>query len=163
MMAYVTVLKYLLPVFLFVGYTLAIFDYAIDAERERWESKAYQSVISAHESASKFTAGVLSDQKEAQDDGQSQIDLLKTQLAAADAAYDSLHDSAKAYAKRAADSSRAAANCKATEEANRVLGSMLKESDRLAGIYARHADENRIAGLACEKSYADLKKRLEQK
>jgi len=132
------------------------YDSGVDSERDRWEKNAYQSVITAHEVANTFTAGVLSDHQEIQDDAQIEIELLKNQLAAADSAYDSLHDNAKSYAKRAADSSRAAANCKATEAANRVFADMLKESDRLAGVYAKHADESRIAGQACEKSYEVL-------
>lgn len=159
-------LKYWKPIAgaLFVSLLLyKVYDHGVDTERSRWESKAYQSVIGEHEAAGKFTAGILIDHKETQDNGQIQIDLLKTQLAAADVAYDSLHDSAKAYAKRAADSSRAAANCKATESALGVLADMRNESDRLAGIYAKEADDNRIRLEACGKSYADLKKWIEQK
>jgi len=162
-MIYLTVIKYLAPVVLIGGALYAAYDHGVDIERARWEAKAFQSVIGAHEAAGKFTAGILTDHQETQDDGQIQIEQLKTQLAAADVAYDSLHDSAKAYAKRAADSSRAAANCKATEAANRVFADMLKQSDKRAGVYAKHADESRIAGLACGKSYDDLKMRIESK
>jgi len=162
-MIYLTVLKYLAPVVLFVAYTVAVYQFASGGEKQKCDNQSYQSVIGAHEAASKFTAGILTDNQETQDDGQIQIELLKTQLAAADFAYDSLHDSVKAHAKRAADSSRAAANCKATEAANRVFADMLQQSDQRAGVYAKHADESRIAGLACEKAADDLKKWCERK
>ena len=160
---YLTVLKYLAPVVIIGGILYAAYDYGVDTERKRWETKAYDAVISAHEIASKFTAGLLSDNKETENDAQIKIDKLQSDLAAADSAADSLREQARLYAKRAADSSRAAANCKATEAALGVLADLYAESDRLAGVYAKHADESRIAGLACEKAYADIKKRIEQK
>lgn len=138
------------------------YDSGVNSERDRWEKKAYQATISAYEAAGKFTSGVLTDHKETQDNGQTEINLLKAQLAAADRAYDGLHNNTKAFAKRAADSSRAAANCKATESALGVLADMLKESDRLAGIYAKEADDNRIRLNSCGKAYNDLKKWFEQ-
>jgi len=159
---YLTVIKYLAPVVIVFGVLYATYDYGVDTERERWETKAYQATIKSHEAASKFTAGVLTDHKETQDNAQTQIDLLKTQLAAADFAYDSLHDSAKAYTKRAADSSRAAANCKATESALGVFTVMLEKSDYRAGVYAKEADDNRIRLEACNRFYDDLRNRIAQ-
>ena len=159
---YLTVLKYLAPVVIVGGILYAAYDYGAGNERKRWETKAYDAVISAHEIAGKFTAGLLSDNKETENDAQIKIEQLQSDLAAADSAADSLREQARLYAKRAADSSRAAANCKATESAIGVLADMHAESDRLAGVYAKQADENRIAGLSCEKAYSDLKKAVIQ-
>lgn len=160
---YITAIKYLSPVVIIGGILYAAYDYGVGNERKRWETKAYDAVISAHEIAGKFTAGLLSDNKETENDAQIKIEQLQSDLAAADSAADSLREQARLYAKRAADSSRAAANCKATESAIGVLADLHAESDRLAGVYAKHADESRIAGLACEKAYDDIKKRIERK
>ena len=157
---YLAVLKYLAPVVLFAAYTWGAVSYGVNQEKIRWENEAFKAVISAHETAGKFTAGLLSDNKETENDAQIKIDKLQSDLAAADSAADSLREQARLYAKRAADSSRAAANCKATEVALGVLADMHAESDHLAGVYAKQADESRIAGLACEASYADFKNRL---
>jgi hypothetical protein len=158
---YISLIKYIAPVALVFGALYAAYDKGVDTERDRWETKAYQATIKAHEAASKFTAGVLTDHKETQDDAQIKIDQLQNELAAAATAYDSLHDSAKAYAKRAADSSRAAANCKAAEKALGVLADLHAESDRLAGIYAKEADDNRLRLESCNGFYNSLKARIE--
>ena len=157
---YLSVLKYLAPVVLFAAYTWGAVSYGVNQEKIRWENEAFKAVISAHEIASKFTAGLLSDNKETENDAQIKIEQLQNDLVAAGSAADSLREQARAYAKRAADSSRAAANCKATESAIGVLADLYAESDRLAGVYAKQADESRIAGLACEASYADFINRL---
>ena len=157
---YIAAIKYLAPVVLFAAYTWGAVSYGVNQEKIRWENEAFKAVISAHEAASKFTAGLLSDNKETENDAQIKIEQLQNDLVAAGYAADSLREQARAYAKRAADSSRAAANCKATESALGVLADLYAESDRLAGVYAKQADESRIAGLACEASYADFKNRL---
>ena len=158
---YITAIKYLSPVVLFAAYTWGAVSYGVNQEKIRWENEAYKAVISAHEIAGKFTAGLLSDNKETENDAQIKIEQLQNDLVAAGSAADSLREQARLYAKRAADSSRAAANCKATEAAIGVLADLYAESDRLAGVYAKQADRNRIAGLACEKYAGDLKAAIE--
>ena len=105
----------------------------------------------------------MSDNKETENDAQIKIEQLQNDLVAADSTADSLREQARSYAKRAADSSRAAANCKATEAAIGMFADMHAESDRLAGVYAKQAEANRIAGLACEKYAKDLRSRLLEK
>ena len=154
---YLTVIKYLAPVVLIAGYTWAVHNHGVNTERERWETKAYQATIKAHEAASKFTAGVLTAHKETEGDAQNKIDQLQSSAAFAATAADIVRDELEAFIRRAAnDSARFANDRKAAEARYRVLADMYRESDRLAGIYAKEADRNRIAGDACEKAYSDL-------
>lgn len=155
---YLTVLKYLAPVVIVFGVLYAAYDYGVDTERERWETKAYQATIQSHEAASKFTAGVLSDHKETETDAQTKIDQLQSNVVVANTAADIVRDELEAFVQRAADdSARFANDRKAAEARYRVLANLYRESDRLAAIYAKEADQSRIAGLACEKAYSDLK------
>ena len=152
---YITAIKYLAPVVLIAGYTWAVHNHGVNGERERWETKAYQATIKAHEAASKFTAGVLSDHKETEQDAQTKIDQL-------DNVVDNsigLREQLDALQKRhSADRARSADYSKTAQNTIRVLARLLHESEHLAGVYAENADRNRIAGKACEKSYGDLKK-----
>lgn len=147
--------------FLVIGLVAYAFKYTYDSgvnsERDRWEKKAYQATITAHEVARKFTAGVLSDHQETQEDGNTKIDQLQNNVAAANTAADIVRDELEAFIQRSADdSARFASDRKAAEARYRVLADMYRESDRLAGIYAKEADERKIAGDACQKSYGDL-------
>lgn len=134
------------------------YDSGVDSERDRWEKKAYQAVIVAHEAASKFTAGVLTDHKETEQDAQTKIDNL-------DRVVDnsiSLREQLDSLQKRhSADRARSSDYGKTAQNTIRVLARLLNQSEHMAGVYAENADRNRIAGLACEKSYADLKSRLD--
>ena len=156
---YITAIKYLAPVVLIAGYTWAVHNHGVNGERERWETKAYQATIKAHEAASKFTAGVLSDHKETEQDAQTKIDQL-------DNVVDNsigLREQLDALQKRhSADRARSADYSKTAQNTIRVLARLLHESEHLAGVYAENADRNRIAGLACEKAYSDLKKAVIQ-
>lgn len=154
---YLTLIKIIAPVVLIAGYTWVVHSHGVDTERKRWETKAYQATIQSHEAASKFTAGVLSDHKETETDAQTKIDRLQDNVAVANTAADIVRDELEAFVQRSADdSARFANDRKAAEARYRVLADMYKESDRLAGIYAKEADQSRIAGLACEKAYSDL-------
>lgn len=154
---YLTVIKYLAPVVLIGLILYWAYDKGVDAERERWETKAYQATIQAHEAASKFTAGVLTDHKETEQDAQTKIDQL-------DNVVDNsigLREQLEALQKRhSADRARSADYSKTAQNTIRVLSRLLNESEHLAGVYAENADRNRIAGHACEKAYSDLKKAL---
>jgi hypothetical protein len=156
---YITAIKYLAPVVLIAGYTWAVHNHGVNGERERWETKAYQATIKAHEAASKFTAGVLSDHKETEQDAQTKIDQL-------DNVVDNsigLREQLDALQKRhSADRARSADYSKTAQNTIRVLARLLHESEHLAGVYAENADRNRIAGIACEKAYSDLKKAMIQ-
>ena len=161
---YLTVVKYLAPVVLIAGYTWAVHNHGVKSERARWETKAYQATIQSHEASSKFTAGVLTAHKETEDDAQNKIDQLQSSVAVAATAADIVRDELEAFIQRSADdSARFANDRKAAEARYRVLANMYRESDRLAGVYAKEADQNRIAGHACERSYSDLKSLLVEK
>ena len=154
---YITAIKYLSPVVIISGILYAAYDYGVGNERKRWEAKAYDAVISAHEIAGKFTAELLSDNKETENDAQIKIDQL-------DNIVDNsigLREQLDALQKRhSADRARSADYSKTAQNTIRVLGRLLKESDHLAGVYAENSDRNRIAGLACEKYAGDLRDRI---
>lgn len=156
---YLNVIKYLAPVVLISAYTWAVHSHGVDAERKRWESKAYQATIRSYEAAAKFTAGVLTAHKETEEDAQNKIDQL-------DSVVDNsvgLREQLDALQKRhSAESARAADYSKTAQNTIRVLARLLNESEHLAGIYAENADRNRIAGNACEKAYTDLQNRVAQ-
>lgn len=161
---YLTALKYLAPVVLIAAGLWAVHDHGVKSERERWETKAYQATIQSHEAASKFTAGVLTAHKETEEDAQTKIDQLQSSVAVAATAADIVRDELETFIQRAAnDSARFANDRKAAEARYRVLADMYRESDRLAGIYAKEADQNRIAVQACERAYNDLKSLLVEK
>lgn len=156
---YITAIKYLAPVVIVFGVLYAAYDYGVDTERKRWETKAYQATIKAHEAASKFTAGVLTDHKETEQDAQIKTDNLDNVI---DSSI-SLREQLDALQKRhSADRARSADYSKTAQKTIRVLARLLHESEHLAGVYAENADRNRIAGLACEKAYSDLKKAVIQ-
>jgi len=75
------------------------------------------------------------------------------------AADERVRDVAARYAERgrqAANSTAPAASCAAN--AARMLAQLLGELDELAQVYAREADRARVAGLACEAGYGNLRK-----
>lgn len=161
-MIYITALKYLTPVVLIAGYTWFVADYAADAERARWETRAYQATIAAHETASKFTSGVLSAHQEAEQNAQIKIDKHNDNAVIAGNTSDRLRDEINTYIKRSENSSAAFAEYRAATEARlRVLAHMHDLSDKLAGIYAEQADKSRIAGDTCAAAYESLKLEIE--
>lgn len=133
------------------------YDSGVDSERDRWEKEAYQSAKIAHEIANTFTSGVLTDHKETETDAQTKIDQLQGNVALANTAADIVRDELEAFIQRSADDSARFANDRKSAEARyRVLADLYRESDRLAGIYAKEADQRKIAGEACERSYDSL-------
>jgi hypothetical protein len=159
---YLTALKYLAPVVLISGILWAAHDHGVKSERARWEAKAYQATITAHETASKFTSGVLSAHQETEQNAQTKIDSHNDSTVIAGNASDRLRDEIDTYIQRSADSSAAFAEYrKATEARLRVLAHMHDLSDRLAGIYAEQADKSRIAGDSCVAAYESLKIEIE--
>ncbi len=153
-MGYFTLIKLAAPVVLIAGYTWLVHSHAVNGERARWETKAYQATIQAQEAASKFTAGVLTAHKENEADAQNQIDQLDHVVNNSIG----LREQLDALQKRhSADRARSAEYSKTAQNTIRVLSRLLNESEHLAGIYAENADRNRIAGRACEKAYSDLK------
>lgn len=157
---YLNAIKYLAPVVLFAGYTWLVADYATDAERQRWESAALKNQVAAHESAAKFTAGLLNNHSETEKNAQTKIDQL-------DNVVDNsigLREQLDALQKRhSADRARSASYSKTAQNTIGVLARLLDESERLAGVYAENADRNRIAGQACERAYSDLKTAVTQR
>ena len=157
---YITLFKFLAPVVLAAGCTWAVHNHGADTERKRWETKAYRAAIQAHEAASKFTAGVLTDHKETEQYAQTKIDQLNSVVDSSIG----LREQIDALQKRhSADRSRSSEYSKTAQNTIRVLSRLLNESEHLAAVYAENADRNRIAGHACEASYADMKNRLKHK
>ena len=155
---YITAIKYLSPVVLFAAYTWGAVSYGVNQEKIRWENEAYKAVISAHEIAGKFTAGLLSDNKETENDAIAKNDELDDTVRNAI----SLREQLDVLQKRHSDDrARSAEYSKTAQNTIRVLSRLLKESDGLAGVYAENADRNRIAGIACEKYAGDLKAAIE--
>lgn len=73
-----------------------------------------------------------------------------------------VRDAAKEYAtryRRDVALATAAAEREAADTAIRMFAELLSQSDDLAGIYAAEADRSRVAGLACEAAYEDVRKR----
>lgn len=153
MMAYVTAIKYLAPVVLFSVYTWAAVSYGVKQEKTRWENEAYKAVISAHETAGKFTAGLFIENKETEEDAQTKIDNLDNFIDSSIGLREQLEDLQK---RHSADRARSAEYSKTAQNTIRVLSRLLHESDTMAGVYAENADRNRIAGLACERSHGAL-------
>lgn len=159
---YLTALKYLAPVVLIAAGLLAVHDHGVKSERARWEARAYQATIQAHETAAKFTSGVLVAHQETEKNAQTKIDQHNDSVVIADNTSDRLRDEIDTYIKRSEDNRATFAEYRAaTEKRLRVLANMHNLSDRLAGIYAEQADASRIAGDACVASYESLKLEIE--
>ncbi len=142
-----------------------IYKAGVADERERWENKAYQATIETQKAAGKFTAGLISDHQVNQNDSNVKIEQLEADLISADNAAIGLREQIKSYAAKqrqcAINSSRDSSNRKSAEEAIGVLSKLLSESDQRAGVYADYADRLEISRDSCEKSYVDLKKRID--
>lgn len=96
-------------------------------------------------------------------DAKAQIDKLESDLLAANASAGSLRDKVTKYAASAKKcaSNSGAANASETADAPAVvLGRMFSWADQSAGELAEFADRSRIAGLACETAYDNLRWRL---
>lgn len=159
---YLTALKYLAPVVLIAGILWAAHDHGVRSERARWEARAYQATIQAHETAAKFTSGVLAAHSETEKNAQTKIDQHNDSVVVADNTSDRLRDEIESYIKQSAYNRATFAEYRAaTEKRIRVLADMHNLSDRLAGIYAQQADASRIAGDACVSAYESLKSEIE--
>jgi hypothetical protein len=100
----------------------------------------------------------LTEQQGISHDAQLQADAARADASRADAASKSLRvqlASIVAANRRPADSASAAAGTPASDPIG-VFAEVLGRIDDAAGRYAAEADANRIAGLACERSYSSL-------
>lgn len=73
--------------------------------------------------------------------------------AAADVRVQRTADAAAARYRALAERAATAAEREAASAAIGMFAQLLSRSDDLAGIYAAHADESRVAGLGCERAY----------
>jgi chromosome segregation ATPase len=90
-------------------------------------------------------------------DAQHQIKAAADDAAVAASAADSLQQQVdKLLASRASCNTRVAQGSQAIDDLTNVLADLRRRADERAGELARIADENRIAGLACEKAYESL-------
>jgi len=96
-------------------------------------------------------------------DAKLQIDKLESDLLAANASAGSLRDKVTKYAasaKKCASNPGATATSETADAPAVVLGRMFSWADQSAGELAEFADRSRIAGLACEQAYDNLRWRL---
>lgn len=99
-------------------------------------------------------------------DAKQQIDKLESDLLAANASAGSLRDKVTAYAahsKKCTSDTGAATTSETADTPAVVLGRMFSWADYSAGELAEFADRSRIAGLACESAYDELRTKLNTK
>lgn len=94
---------------------------------------------------------------EVQSNAETETKRLAVELDAADRANDGLRETIDDLRGRHPDNPAAAAECRAAAGAVRMLTDMLAESDRLAGIYAKRADEVTIVAQSCIAAYGALR------
>ena len=115
------------------------------------------SAIAAHNVAWRFTDGVMAAQQKVENDAQTKLDSHSDDVGVADNAAERLRNKLEQLSRQSANDRAGFAEYRKTTEARiRMFTDMLKESDRLAGVYANQADRSRIAGEACEKSYDEI-------
>lgn len=123
------------------------------SQRVDWERESGRAVRAALDEGNRRTAAV---QKEVED-ARKKSDALEGAVAGAAAAGRGLRDELAAARARAciADTTTSGGS-QAAEAAERMLADVQRRLDEAQERVARHADQARIAGLACEGSYRAL-------
>lgn len=159
---------------LVVGMVAYAFKYTYDSgyqkSEDEWVLKwsNYQREIVDHQIAhEKQIRQLQSELQSAADrvnkDAKVQIDKLESDLLAANASAGSLRDKVTKYAasaKKCASNTGTTATSETADAPAVVLGRMFSWADQSAGELAEFADRSRIAGLACEAAYDELRKKL---
>lgn len=148
----------------------AIDDFGYDRAHEKWEKKWNDRELEITSSNLEHEKKIRDLQTELQStadrvnkDAKVQIDKLEGDLLAASASAGSLRDKVAKYAASAKKcaGNPGAANASETADAPAVvLGRLFSWTDQSAGELAEFADRSRIAGLACEQFYDNLRLRL---
>lgn len=162
--------KYLAILAIVCGIVWAIDDFGYDRAEKKWVQKWTERELQitaenlAHEEkVRQMQTEIQSTADRVNKDAKVQIDKLESDLLAANASAGSLRDKVTKYsasAKKCA-SNTGATNASETADAPAVvLGRMFSWADQSAGELAEFADRSRIAGLACEQAYDNLRWRL---
>lgn len=162
--------KYLAVAAIVCGIVWAIDDFGYDRAHEKWEKKWNDRELEiatanlAHEEKLRsLQAELQSTADRVNKDAKVQIDKLESDLLAANTSAGSLRDKVTKYAASAKKcaSNTGATNASETADAPAVvLGRMFSWADQAAGELGEFADRSRIAGLACETAYDNLRWRL---
>jgi len=148
----------------------AIDDFGYDRASNEWQvkwdkhDKEVTSANLAHEQEiRKIQTDLQSTADRVNKDAKVQIDKLESDLLAANASAGSLRDKVTKYAARAkkcASDTGIATGSQTADAPAVVLGRMFSWADQAAGELGELADRSRIAGLACESAYDELRWRL---
>ena len=134
-------------------YRLRAAELDLVTQRVDWERESGRAVRAALDEGNRRTAAV---QKEVED-ARKKSDALEGAVAGAAAAGRGLRDELAAARARACTVNPSTPGGSATAEATeRMLADVQRRLDEAQERVARHADQARIAGLACEGSYRAL-------
>lgn len=143
------------------GYNKANDEWAI--KWSNYQQEIVEFKLSHEQQVRKLQTELQSTADRVNKDAKVQIDKLESDLLAANASAGSLRDKVTQYAASAKKcaSNPGATNASETADAPAVvLGRMFSWADQSAGELAEFADRSRIAGLACEQAYDNLRWRL---
>jgi len=147
---YITVIKYLAPVVLVVGYTWFIDDRATTQERSRWEMKIAGAELLHKNQIIETERKWAVNLSEVDNRGISQINQLENDVAIVASERDRLQqlyaNTAKRCAKNPATSSGSQAAAEKPDLHSELYAESLKRNEELA----EEAEGYRIAGEACE-------------
>jgi cell division protein FtsL len=118
-----------------------------------WELKVTKLKADQEAQAREVERNTQSKMEKIQDAAEKQIALARTDAAVADAAADSLHKQAAAYARRLSSCSTTAGSGQADGRGAAVLADLLERADKRAGELAAALDRSRVAGAACQAAY----------
>lgn len=162
--------KYLAIAAVVCGIVWAIDDFGYDRADAEWaarwatyERQATADNLAHEKEIRQLQTELQSTADRVNKDAKVQIDKLESDLLAANASAGSLRDKVTKYAasaKKCASNSRATNASETADTPAVVLGRMFSWADQSAGELAEFADRSRIAGLACEQAYDNLRWRL---
>lgn len=118
-----------------------------------WELKVTQLKADQEAQAREVERNTQSKMEKIQDAAEKQIAMARSDAAVADAAADSLHKQASAYARKLSQCSATASSSQAGGRGGAVLADLLERADKRAGELAAALDRSRVAGLACQAAY----------
>lgn len=168
-MNYLTALKYIAPILAALLIALFIFRMGESSANAKWQSKwnKFQTEI-ASEKIKQLEAARIKDAQtqteidQAANNANTQVNIARNDADSVRSANARLQQQIKRYeAERShKQGDTGASTTSATEAADGTLyANMLQRLGEAAGQLAGIADENRIAGLACEASYAAINTR----
>lgn len=162
--------KYLAIAAIVCGIVWKIDDFGYDRASNEWqgkwdkqEKKVKDDNLEHEKKIRELQTELQSTADRVNKDAKVQIDKLESDLLAANASTSSLRDKVTKYAASAKKCASNTGATNASETADTpavVLGRMFSWADQSAGELAEFADRSRIAGLACEQAYDNLRWRL---